>query len=579
MSDQDDNSSPGIGWGPVRDSAGFAKNPGLLDQATPPQGIDTTDISGSSPQGGPGAPMRPSDDVQPAPDYANPPEGNALQNLGGSATPIPPTGQPSSDVQPAPSGLNPPSGNEQQPIGPPAPKKIASMLMGDGAAQPQVLEQTKQAVDPHSTQPPGNQVMMAIDAAVQKGDSKGAVALVQAARQGFNARQSFAYTALTGTQQKPADLNAAIDAANQAEGYVPDGSNVKFSHAGDGKVTATVTMAGTTQTQTIPLTTDQFKQFLNVGVNHFDRLYNQTVPATLQQIASGRSMVGRQGGPQAQAGQTAPDQGQTGGDDNDATPSKAVQTGQPQATDVTQGDQPAKPGQFDANGHYTGKPVKSWADQQSEADQHGYGVELEKRSRALFPDVGHEQERQAWMEAQEDKELGRKNAVDVAAEKGKWADKRADTMGGWRQKGEETKGAHSDYKSDNSTDASKYRADTGAQAKRDVAATLSATQKAKIDAALAREAGISQRASERGAITLLRQKLAGNVTDPMTPEENAMVQKHLDAGQPGAAPQAPSGKPPPPPSGQPDHSAAVTWARAHPGDPKAARILAHNGLQ
>ena len=233
--------------------------------------------------------------------------------------------------------------------------------------------------------PPGNQVMMAIDATVQKGDIKGMIALVQAARQGFNARQSFAYTALTGTAQKPADINAAVDAANQAEAYMPDGSNVKFAHSNGGQITATVTMAGTSQSQTIPLTVDQFKQFLNVGVNHFDRLYSQTVPATLQQIASGRSMIVSRGGPQAQAGQTSSSAGETGGDE--APQSNAVRTGKPQAMDVTQGDRPAL--------QKGTKAPKSWADQLSEADQNNYGVELEKRSpQRIFPDVGHEAERQ-----------------------------------------------------------------------------------------------------------------------------------------------------------------------------------------
>lgn len=218
--------------------------------------------------------------------------------------------------------------------------------------------------------PPGNQNLMALDAAVQKGDTREAIALMQGNRTAFNATQATAFAAINGVQGKPADINYAIDAANKAEQHILDGSNVKFAHAAGGKITATVTMATGGQPQTIPLTVDQFKQFLNVGINHWDRLMNQTVPATLRQIAEGRSMiVGPE--PQAQAGKTASPAGETGG------------------------DQPARPG---AN-------QKSWSDQQAEGDQNGYGVELEKRSRAIYPDVGHEAERQQWMAAQKQRAI------------------------------------------------------------------------------------------------------------------------------------------------------------------------------
>jgi hypothetical protein len=228
--------------------------------------------------------------------------------------------------------------------------------------------------------PPGNQNLMALDAAVQKGDTKGALALMQGNRATFNTQQAAAFAAINGVPGKPADINYAIDAANKAEQHILDGSNVKFAHAAGGKITATVTMATGGQPQTIPLTVDQFKQFLNVGINHWDRLMNQTVPATLQQIASGRSAIVN-AGPQAPAGKTASSAGNTGGDEDDQT------------------------GKFDKNGHYIGKPVKSWSDQQAEGDQNGFGVELEKRSRAIYPDIGHEAERQQWMAAQKQRAI------------------------------------------------------------------------------------------------------------------------------------------------------------------------------
>jgi len=147
--------------------------------------------------------------------------------------------------------------------------------------------------------PPGNQNLMAIDAAVQRGDTKGAQALMQANRLAWGSQQGAALAAINGVQGKPADLNAAIDAANKAEQHVIDGSNVKFSHAGDGKITATVTMATGGPPQTIPLTVDQFRQFLNLGDNHWDKLMNRTVPATLQMLSSGQMYIGPQAKPRA----------------------------------------------------------------------------------------------------------------------------------------------------------------------------------------------------------------------------------------------------------------------------------------
>lgn len=315
--------------------------------------------------------------------------------------------QPQGDPQGALEGINQAGASQVaqsaglQGAAPGGRNRVASMVMGADAAPPQVLEQAKRGVDPHNTQPPGNQVMMAIDAAVQKGDSKGAIALLQSARQGFNARQSFAFTALNGTPQKPADLNAAIDAANQAEQYVPDGSNVKFSHGRSGEITATVTMAGTDQTQTIPLTADQFKQFLNVGVNHFDRMYSQTVPATLQQIASGGSAIARAGGPAPKGNAPAPDEGdkQPGTDDNN--PYNAGHD---------------KMGRSTAKDPWARKFEDAHGDERTKFNE-GTDDEMMYRANRMFPNIGEEKEKQAWITAQQEAEAGRKNKLDVEVQK------------------------------------------------------------------------------------------------------------------------------------------------------------------
>jgi hypothetical protein len=115
--------------------------------------------------------------------------------------------------------------------------------------------------------------------------TEGAKALLQANRLAWQSQQATAYTAMIGTKDKPADINRAIDDANQAEQHILDGSNVKFSHSGQG-VTATVTSIQDPEPKTISLTPNQFLQFLNVGINHWDKLQKQSVPGTLQQIVA-----------------------------------------------------------------------------------------------------------------------------------------------------------------------------------------------------------------------------------------------------------------------------------------------------
>jgi hypothetical protein len=135
-------------------------------------------------------------------------------------------------------------------------------------------------------------------------------------------------------------------------------------------------MAGSDTPQIIPLTVDQFKQFLNVGVNHWDRLMSQTVPATLQQIASGRSaIVGA--GPQAKprARQDASVSG-TGGTETSSR-------GDPWAKAFEDAHSITPRTKFDPN-----------------TDD-----ELEYRSRRIFPDFQNEPARQQWIVAQKQRAI------------------------------------------------------------------------------------------------------------------------------------------------------------------------------
>lgn len=609
-----------------------------------------------------------------------------------------------------------------QSTGPRGPAKlIASMLMGDGAAPLQTLLATQKSVDPSNSQPQGNQNLMAIDAAFSKGGLKEAMPLLQANRVAFNAKQAFAYTALQGIPGKGPDLNAAINAANDAEQHVLDGSVVKFSHAGNGKITATVSSSLPGMDTTVPLTVDQFRQYLDVGKDgQWDKLQSETVPGVLQRLAKSQSSSGDAFGPSPTLGQdsmsnskssdrmTAPssDDGasaggrpaakRTGQDSEysqphaqslDAFPGPNATrfAGNSKADDAIDadrrkrglypGDQEDKSGMHDSHGH--------WVGPKASADPNGYGEQLEARSRAIFPDVGHEAERQQWMAAQSGEGEKLKNNIDVATEKGRVLNERAQTTGSYKVEQEGVKQAGGNtiqqtknqgaqgvadtragayehasdnklegtkdtnqsrsgdvkyktdarsndvnntnnarsgdvrYKSDNQLEGTKYGADTrekGVEYKADTglegteynadsrndsskygsdqrratagdAATAKAAQAGqKAQAEIDRQARITGDNSDRNQATYWRNR-AADVNNPMTQQELSQQNEFLahlrqksgiGSGQGAARTQAPSVQSSAP-APQPNHDAAVKWARANPQDPRSARILQANG--
>jgi len=63
-----------------------------------------------------------------------------------------------------------------------------------------------------------------------------------------------------GNQQKPPDVHAAVDAANQAADHVLDGSNVRFMVSTGGQITATVKKPRLPAAAVFDLSPDQFRQ-------------------------------------------------------------------------------------------------------------------------------------------------------------------------------------------------------------------------------------------------------------------------------------------------------------------------------
>jgi hypothetical protein len=129
------------------------------------------------------------------------------------------------------------------------------------------------------------------ETAQQSGVETG-VPIPQANRMAFGAKQSFGKAALQGSNQKPPDLNAAVDAANQAEQHVIDGSNVHFAASPNG-VTATVIGKDGKPQRQIPLTVDQFGQYMNIGKDgQFDKLMRNGVVDTLSRLSRGQIISG-----------------------------------------------------------------------------------------------------------------------------------------------------------------------------------------------------------------------------------------------------------------------------------------------
>ncbi len=241
-------------------------------------------------------------------------------------------------------------------------KRIISYLMGNDAVPIEQANALGQEVDPEGRLSPGQRNLAAIHAAAERGGDEQAWKIVQAQRVAFNAKQAFAYAALNGTAQKPPDIRAAVDAANQAQAHVVDGSDVEFA-VGPNGVTATVN-DGSGVARPMQLTPDQFRRYLNVGGDgQYDKLMQKKIPQALQEIASG-----------------APDPRRVA--QRQARPMQGVNTGRQENTNTI------------PVAENTGRaPI------QHEIDDGDTGYSRQDRNRAsqMFPTVGQASERSQWL--------------------------------------------------------------------------------------------------------------------------------------------------------------------------------------
>ena len=285
-------------------------------------------------------------------------------------------------------------------------KNIVAYLMGAGAAHPQSIDQVGQQVDPEGKMPPSDRNVLAIDKVRETHGDNAAWSLMQANRVAYNAKAAFAKTALEGTPQKPADLNAAVDAANQAQTHVLDGSNVLFQPA-QGGVTATVKLPGNSEPQQIALSPQAFKSFLDVGGDgQWDKVVDHSAPATLERLAKQYPI--QQGQPQ----QGSPQQGQP---QPGAQPRPPVRNPVPAPNQPVFSRGPTTFGRTPSTLNLSGSDERGADIKAPETD---ISPEIEARARQLYPNASQGAERNKYIAGEVTNEAANQNKVDVQNAKG-----------------------------------------------------------------------------------------------------------------------------------------------------------------
>lgn len=408
-------------------------------------------------------------------------------------------------------------------------KSIVSYLMGADAMPPQAIDGAGKTVDPRGELNPSQRNLLAIQHARENGGDEAAWALMQSNRVAYNAQTAFGKAALQGTGQKPPDLRAAIDAANKAQANVLDGTNVEFKPLQGGTaVTATVT-GPDGQPQQIVLSPQQFGKWLDVGGDgQWDKVMSTSAVATLQKLAAEGPSRGAK--TMAEAG----------------TPTRAQPRSLPAAPSESDSYEPEKIKTTYGTAAAPSTINLSGSDEAGDAqpDLTGYDPKMKARAFEMFPGVGDTQQRGAFMNADEQRQAALDNSVKVAAEKGANDIAKAKVAGGAKV---EAAGIYAD--------ASKFKASQMGEA-----------QKAKVMQELQRQERIAASTASRNAASLLRQKLANNLFDKMSPEENEQVKSMIGAGQPGAAP--PHAPAPQQQGGAPAPQGQASPARAQLSDGK-----------
>ena len=313
-------------------------------------------------------------------------------------------------------------------------KSIISYLMGADAMPPEALDGAGKTVDPQGQMTSSERNLLALQHARDNGGDEAAWALMQSNRVSYNAQTAFAKTALEGTAQKPADLRAAIDAANKAQANVLDGSNVEFAPLQGGRViTATVTTPGG-QPDQIVLSPQQFARWLDVGGDgQWDKVMSAGAAQTLHRIAAEGPSRGA-----TSLGEMRPLPGANRARDLPAA-APPIDNSESDAYDPNaEGNAPKTNfGKTPSTLNLSGSDARSAPVQ----DKTNYGEELEARAMRMFPSVSQEAERNQWMSAEEARYEAGQNKIDVAGETGRRKEEVARITGGAKVEAENARGA------------------------------------------------------------------------------------------------------------------------------------------
>jgi hypothetical protein len=395
-------------------------------------------------------------------------------------------------------------------------KRIVGYLMGEGAAPPQALNVTGQQIDPEGSMSPSDRNLLAVEKVAREAGSEEAWKLVQANRVSFNAKQSFALAALNGSPQKPPDIRAAIDAANQAQSNILDGSDVRFE-AGPRGVTATV-RNDDGSARAIELTPEQFRRYLNVGGDgQWDRLMQNGVPSALERIAT------MQTGNKRIA-------------DNQPLPQQRPRVAGPQPQQAPQQPQQPKtsnigqtPSTLNLSGDNRARPTE---------DESGYSPELRARANRIFPYASQAADAERWMAGQAGADAERSTRVQVARETGTSRVAAADARGEAGVRTQEAKNAGNLAVQTEKNRGWQYASD----------AKLKAAQ-AQLGQRVKEMEAKNANAEQTRALKAIQTKLMTATT--LTPQE----QKYVD-GLPGAAEASnPVTRPPSPQQSAPQQQA------------------------
>lgn len=467
----------------------------------------------------------------------------------------------------------------------PDPRKAMAYLTGAGAVAPEVANAMEAQVDPQGAMDPGQRKMMAITKA-QSPDQR--FGLMQHYRSRFNAQSAFAKAALTGSQQKPASLPAAAQAATQAFQNVPNGQSISLVPAQGG---FQIKQGGAPQQQpqqqsfedgggVLPeegnqsdddtgANADTSGYFAGEQNDQNEQRLNQSVisPQQLRSILErgydwlmekGSDALKTLTGAGAQQA-PAPEAGGTpdgiGPDEGEAPPDAVAEPQEPTPQAQTPMPKP-RPGSAPQKSFISPSLPGQREPGEREANPKSMQTspDVLKRAQALFPGSSDAAQRTAYITHEQDKEREQKGKLDVA--NATWGNKREI---------EKDKDVNRNLRAANSIDERRY-----------VAQLRASTQMTNAQITESRKVFSTLETNNPGLTKDPKKllELAGPQLKYLGIDPAAAVRAYAAASQGG---EQPSVQPTKQLSAQDQQ--AMQWAKANPTDPRAAKIRQRLGAQ